>query len=280
VALLESNKRGNVVDLMTHPTFVILVALGLVGIAIIQATTEVGSDTTYEQKYYSADAALLMDSLYAVRKDVNLQYTYLLPSNLGLKIENFKATAYTDLKPKGNSFYFTMDTNYEPIIPITIPIGKTPIFYKNGKKIGITDKKINYEQNIICEENLPAIQTSLIEKSKFKTEQKTNMTGPSPLIIAEITKGPSQLIIYTNNKGYANNLACHFSKKLRENGVFDGYSIVPITEILTFDDTTKQITSTEEPAIYIRLRQPELLPGINLAVHGAIQQTINPGPSI
>lgn len=280
---LLSAKKGNVVDLMTSPLFITIVALGIVGLTILNATTKIGSDTTYEQKYYSADTALLMDSLYAVRKDVNLHYIYSAPKDIGFKFQPNAVTAYTKKDPKGNKFYFTQDNKYN-FVPGNFEPGKPLIFYRMNDEIGVKDSANSLPKNwpvIICEENLPAIQTSLIEKSKFKTEQKTNMTGPSPLIIAEITKGSSQLIIYTNNKGYANNLACHFSKKLMENKIsFEGYSIVPITEILAFDDATKQITSTEEPAIYIRLQQPELLPGINLAVHGAIQQTINPNPNI
>lgn len=276
---LFSDKRGDI-ELMIHPLFKIIVAVGIVGLTILSAVTKIGSDTTYQQKYYSADAALLIDSLYAVRKDVNLHYIYSPPKDIGLKIEPHTVTAYTKKDPKGNKFYYTQDTKYINTYGNFEP-GKPLIFYRVGNEIGVKEKTSeipNKEPVIICEENLPAINANLVDKSQLKTEQAVKLAGPSPLIIAEIKKGPSQLIIYTNNKEYANNLACQFSKKLRENGItFEGYAIVPITSILAFNDATKELTSSESPAIYIQLQQPELLPGLELVFYDAIQKVVTGG---
>lgn len=279
---LLSTKKGNVVDLMTSPLFITIVALGIVGLTILNATTKIGADTTYEQKYYSADAALLIDSLYSVRKDANLHYIYLTPENIGFKIEPHTVTAYTKDAPEGNKFYYTQDTKYVNEYRNFAP-GISPIFYRIGNQIGVKEKISDIPKNepvIICEEDLPAINANLVDRTQLKTEQIVKLAGPTPLIFTEIKKGPSQLIIYTNSKEYANNLACHFSKKLRENRIsFEGYSVVPITAILAFNNATKQITSTEAPAIYIQLQQPEILPGLELVFYDAIQKTITPGGS-
>jgi len=279
---LLSAKKGNVVDLMTSPLFITIVALGIVGLTILNATTKIGSDTTYEQKYYSADAALLIDSIYSVRKDANLYYIYLTPENIGFKIEPHTVTAYTKDASEGNKFYYTQDNKYVNNYGNFEP-GTSLLFYRVENQIGMTDKISNIPKNepvIICEEELPIINANLVDRTQLKTEQTIQLTGPTPLIFAEIKKGPAQLIIYTNNKEYANNLACHFSKKLRENRIlFDGYSIVPITSILAFNDATKQITSTEAPSIYIQLQQPELLPGLELVFYDAIQKVVIPGGS-
>jgi hypothetical protein len=279
---LLSAKKGNVIDLMTSPLFITIVALGIVGLTILNATTKIGSDTTYEQKYYSADAALLIDSLYSVRKDANLHYIYLTPENIGFKIEPHTVTAYTKKDPKGNKFYYTQDTKYVNV-PANFDPGKSLIFYRVGNEIGAKEKISEIPKNepvIICEENLPLINANLADKTQLKTEQIVKLAGPTPLILSEIKKGPSQLIIYTNNKEYANNLACHFSKTLRENKIkFEGYSIVPITPILAFNDATKEITSSKSPAIYIQLQQPELLPGLELVFYDAIQKVVTPGGS-
>lgn len=267
---------------MLFPLFLTVLALGVVGLSIFNALIQIGSDTTYEQKYYSADVALLMDSLYAVRNDVNLHYIYLTPENIGFKIEPHTVTAYTKETPEGNKFYYTQDNKYVNNYGNFVP-GTPLIFYRVGDQIGVKEKISDMPKNepvIICEENLPIINVNLVDRTQLKTEQVVQLTGPTPLTFAEIKKGPSQLIIYTNNKEYANNLACHFSKKLRENRIsFDGYSIVPITPILAFNDETRQITSTEAPAIYIQLQQPELLPGLELVFYDAIQKIVLPGGS-
>lgn len=276
---LKLNKKGKIVDVMLHPVFVLVVALGVVGLILINTTTEIGSDTTYEQKYYSADAALIIDSLFALRRDVNLQYTYLLPQNLGLKIEDYKATVYTDLKPEGNSFYFTMDSNYQPIIPTKIPPGKTPILYKNDKKIGITDKKINYEQNIICDEELPKIKTDF-QVTKEKIGQiPTKILGAEPTIYASVKKGSPQLVIYTNNKGYSNILACKIAQGIGKGINFEGFSIVPLSSLLIKDEITKNLVENENPAIYLEIQQ-ENIQGISEVVLDISERTVNPGQSI
>jgi len=273
---LLSAKRGDI-ELMIQPLFVIIVALGVVGLTILNATTKIGSDTTYEQKYYSADAALLIDSLYAARKDVNLYYTYPVLTDIGFKIEPNTVTAYTKKDPKGNKFYYTQDTKYVNKYGNFEP-GKQVIFYRVGNEIGAKEKisEIPKSEPIInCEENLPLINANLADRTQLKTGQIAKLSGPEPLVFVEIKKGPSQLIIYTNNIGYSNNLACHLSKKLRENGItFESYSIVPIINTLAFNDATKEITSSKSPAIYVQLQQTELLPGLELVFYDAIQKVI------
>jgi|GEM_PF-6692794 len=259
-------KRGNVIDLMTSPLFITIVALGLVGLTIFSAITQIGSSTTFEQKSYSADAALLIDSLYAVRKDVNLNYIYLTPENIGFQITPNTIIAYTNKTPEGNKFYYTQDYFYSNTYGNFAP-GKPLIFFKIGNKIGATDTISKVPDNlpvISCDSELPKFEGILagIEKIGPTSQQ---IFGQTPLVYAQITQGPSELIIYTNNKKYANALACAIAKSIRNKEInFEGYSIIPITPLLAFDDTTKIITSTQEPAVFVKLQQPKTQYGINV----------------
>lgn len=268
-------KRGNVIDLMTSPLFVTIVALGLVGLSILQAATQIGTDTTFEQKYYSADAALLIDSFYALRKDLNINYNYFLPSNFGMNVEPSVVTVYTEKTPHGNKFYFTQDSRYE-LTGGNFPPGKKKVIYRNGINIGVAEFAPTNNPLMPCEGELPVIIRQSVDVNNFG-ENPNTIIGPDPLIIFQLVKGPSKLIIYTNDEGYSDILACRIAHNIKNSGIsFEEYAVLPvITNVLSYDDGLTKIKSTRDTAVFVKLQQPEINNQIKTAVKYAVEEVMS-----
>lgn len=270
---LFSAKKGNLIDLITSPLFVTIVALGLVGLTILNAVAQVGSSTTFEQKHYSADIALLVDTLYSFRKDINIHYKYTPPQTMAFNIEPHTVTAYTDKKENGNKFYYTQDNLYSNSYG-EFPKGTQIVLFRNAQTIGAAKQAPTFETPTICEEQVFSIQGTIGTAEQI-TSTPTTIFGPTPLIMTQLTKGPSQLIIYTNGKPQTDTTACHIVKQLLQTGIsFSSYTILPINSLLSFDEGTKQITKSKEPALLIKLQQEKTTNAIQTATHYAIREAL------
>lgn len=107
------SKRGEAVDILMHPAFVIFVAV-LVLLYLLWFINGLGSDYTFEKKFLATDLALTVDSLLASKDNVILYY---LPQSQDFtprftySFEKNKITIFEDNKLEKNAgvYFFTSD---------------------------------------------------------------------------------------------------------------------------------------------------------------------------
>src|SRR3989344_3989237 len=104
---LLPNKKANIADIVLTPLFITGIALGIVLLIILRSVYSIGSSDDFEKRFYAADAALLVDSMYSVRPDVALTVDH-NPKFQGTISQN-KVTVFKKNKEDGKFFYFTED---------------------------------------------------------------------------------------------------------------------------------------------------------------------------
>src|SRR3989344_3648544 len=131
------NKKGSTEDIVLHPLFVIGVAIGIVLLVLLQSVYKIGSSEEFEKRFVATDAALFVDSVYAVRPDVALLVEYPTGKFQGIVSAN-KVTAFSKTKEDGQSFFFTEDSAYTFHYGSWLA-GKPLNLYKSGNDIGLGD---------------------------------------------------------------------------------------------------------------------------------------------
>jgi hypothetical protein len=153
--MMFGSKRGQAMDILAHPAFVIFVAV-LVLFYLLWFVHGLGSDMSFEKKFLATDMALTVDSLLASRDNVILYYlpqsgdympefNYLFDKNV--------VTVFESSKDEGTagSYYFTSDPSvrfgWAALKPGVSSV--LPRFYRLGNSFAVDDahaaarKKIN-----------------------------------------------------------------------------------------------------------------------------------------
>jgi len=129
-------------DLVLTPAFITVVALGFVGLTILNAAYSVTSSLEYDEKFYSADNGLTIAALYASPKDVNFYTTYDLPVYFGMNVTSHKVTIFGD-DGSYQTFFFEESPLYKmKYKDFALEIDKF-IYYKSGNTLGVESKKRN-----------------------------------------------------------------------------------------------------------------------------------------
>ena len=206
------NKRGAILDIVLHPLFVLVIGVGIVLPTLLGAINNIGDSVVYETKFFSADIALNLESLFAVSKDVNVQFTYPFPPQFSVGLHPQRITVYAD---EGRDFFFTGDSFYtyeEKVIPRDIG---GMLFYKIGNTVGIEGKHTNPSPNL----NIPYCENTPRQKSRMTFDHRavlgrqpaTFVTGGAR-IDAQLRPGAPLIKLYINSD--AEELACVLSQQL------------------------------------------------------------------
>jgi len=207
------NKRGAILDIVLHPLFVLVIGVGIVLPTLLGAINEIGDSVVYETKFFSADIALNFESLMAVSKDVNVQFTYFFPPQFGVGLYPQKITIFADDE---RDFFFTGDSAYtyeENIIPRDIG---GLLFYKLGNTVGIVGKHTNPSPNL----NIPYCEITSHQKIRATIEHRavlgrqpaTFVTGDAHIDAQLQPDGAPLIKLYIDSD--SEELACVLSQEL------------------------------------------------------------------
>lgn len=118
-----NSKKGEALDLLAHPAFVMLVAVAVL-MYLLWFVHGLGSTYTFEKKFLATDIALSIDSLLASRDNVVLYY---LPQR-------------TDFSPK---FNYSFEKN-------VITVFEDSMLEKNaGRYFFTSDPSVNFEETVL-----------------------------------------------------------------------------------------------------------------------------------
>ncbi len=148
------SKRGQAVDILMHPGFVIFVAVLLL-FYLLWFVHGIGSDASFEKKFLATDMALTIDSLLASRdnavlyylpqaKDYVPKFTYDFSKNIVAVFESAKN------EKSAGIYYFTSDpsVSFTPaVLKQTLPF-ILPKFSKIGNVLNIDDGNLAKKSNI------------------------------------------------------------------------------------------------------------------------------------
>ncbi len=241
------NKRANILDLVLQPLFVTIVALGMVLLMILSSIHDIQSSTAYEKRFYAADAALLIDSLFALPKDANVETKYILP-DFGLKAEHNTVTILPDER---QNFYFTGDSLYSFRAAEFPEKTGTLLFYKTGNTVGI--EKSSFNPNF----NMPYCEP-VEGKLKATVDYRATIGNIPALIIAgdalasiRLNSGGEQIVkIYVNSVKESEQIACYLSREFSDT-FGTNTAVIPVnTQLLAVDDPRIMLKGTT-PAFFI-----------------------------
>jgi N-acetylmuramoyl-L-alanine amidase len=139
------SKKGAVVDIIMHPTFVTFVAV-LVLFYLLWFIYGLGSDFTFEKKFLATDMALTFDSLFAAKDNVVLYYlpqrTDFVP-RFNYSFEKNKITVFSSSRAESGAgvYYFISDPeiDFEPTTLVFSPPFVLPRFSLLGNTFKIDD---------------------------------------------------------------------------------------------------------------------------------------------
>ena len=90
-----SKKRGNLIEMLLSPMFLLLIVLTLVFLPLLKYTSDIGKSSYYEREFLSRDVGLMIAALQASPNDAMVNYgekTY----GLYLLIKPGSVQAYSD----------------------------------------------------------------------------------------------------------------------------------------------------------------------------------------
>lgn len=144
------SKRGEALDLLMHPAFVIFIAVFLL-VYLLWFIHGIGSDASYEKKFLATDLALTVDSLLASRDNVVLYYLPQAKEYAPKFSYDFSKNIVTVFESSKNEndagvYYFTSDpsvsfapVSLKPSLPFILPkfskVGRT-LFVSDGNRKG------------------------------------------------------------------------------------------------------------------------------------------------
>lgn len=245
------NKRANVMDLVLQPLFVTIVALGIVLLILLSSINDIKSSTTYEKKFYSADMALLIESMFALPKDINAEMKYSFPAEFGMTVEN---NAVKILPEEAKLFYFTEDPLYrlQTISLQPSKIATTLLFYKAGNNVGI-DNRASFSPNPnsqYCEYPAPSLKLTVDYRATISDKPTLIVTGDALLSARLNTSGEAIAKIYISPVKGSEQIACIISQEIINN-IGINTAIIPVnTQLLSADDARIMLQGAA-PALYI-----------------------------
>ncbi len=223
-----------IVDIPLVPLFTLVLVIGLVLPAVIRATTEVGTPMDLAKQYYSADLALLIDSIYAVRPDVNLHYVYLTRKELSHDIQHSKVTIYEETPEDGRTFLYTQDVNVRQNT-LSLSKGTTSVhFYKTRDALTIGAMK---QFNLAKPTCAPAKQTVKAKLNTLDDLSKAAIiaTGDAT-ITARIRTGIPTAKFYISNNDHAGT-ACAILHNIFVTTPLTGSVIIPVEDWNSYSTT-------------------------------------------
>ena len=125
------NKRGNMIDLILSPMFVVIIVLTLVFLPLLKYATSVGKSAYFEREFYSKDLGLMVSALQAAPNDVTVNYENVRNVNVTFKPNYIESYGY-DVNPKNSP---SKVTRFH-IFPSSVSVIETLI-----SPIVITDEK-------------------------------------------------------------------------------------------------------------------------------------------
>ncbi|VVB81068.1 Uncharacterised protein [uncultured archaeon] len=274
---LSRNRRASVPDIILSPTFTTVIALGLVGLIILSSIYKLGSSTEFEKQIFSADIALLADSLYAVRPDVNLIIEYPAPTQFGIKIEPRLVTVYQEKPEDGKSFWYNEDKAYQFKYGAFPPKRKTPkiTFFKQGNTLGVLTTNIN-TATPYCEIRPHQKTSARIDYPAIAGigQQPVDVATGNVQITAQALQGNPTATLYVNSNPESAQLACQIAQALFEEFPMEGYAIIPLNpELLSPDDPRLKTAQNQNIAVFIELT----LPAIDVQAKAGISQAVATG---
>jgi len=245
------NKRASVMDLVLQPLFVTIVALGIVLLMILSSIYDIQSSTAYEKKFYSADIALLIDSLFALPKDTNLEMEYIFPADFGMTAEHNTVTILPD---EGQNFHFTDDSLYNLVTTSFQPSKSATqlLFYKAGNTVGVDNRK-TFSPNLdsqYCEYAEPRKLKAIVDYRATIGPTPTLVVTGEALLSARLNPGGETIAkIYINPLSESEQIACLLSREIIEIGI--NTAIIPVnTQLLAADDPRNMLKGAT-PALFV-----------------------------
>lgn len=260
---LLANKKGEAEEMVMPPMFEIIAAVAIVGLIFLGAIYKIGNSTEYEKKFHATDIALLIDSVYAVRQDVNFAVNYPLPVQFGADIGEKKVNVYDDKKEEGEVFWFNEDKAYDKIQgDFSTGRKKKEIrFFRNGNTIGVTEPDRSFSPAMpYCEDvKIKGEIHEFINKNIQQLGEKaTELTSGDITVKARLKEGKPKVIIYTNRNPESSQIACRIAQKLFGKLEFEGYATIPLNpKMLADEDERKQTAESSGLALFVELTLPE-----------------------
>ncbi len=248
------NKRGTVVEFVLHPLFMVVVAVMVLlsGYANINA---IGSSPVYREKYYSANNALLISSLFALRKDVNVAVDSYLPPEFGIDISPNSVTVFSQ-NDEGRSFFFEEDPLYAlNHVAFRPSADNTFIYYKSGNFIGLDQAKtalLNFNAKYCEQLSLPKLKAE-VHNVVIERNPVAVVSGDATVTAHIFPAGLPMVKLYINPMKESEQLACLISQSLA--GKFNvPVSIIPVNTKLLAPDDLLIILASNSPALFIEAR--------------------------
>ena len=248
------NKRGTVLEFVLHPLFMVVVAV-MVLLSGYAAINKIGSSLVYKEKYYSANNGLLIPSLFAVRKDVNVAVNSYLPPEFGINVSKNKVTIFSQ-NDEGRSFYFEEDPLYDLNHIAFLPsVDNALIYYKSGNVIGL-DKVKNIKLNFnakYCEQiSLPKLKAE-VHNIVIERNPVSVVTGDASVTAMVFPAGIPMVKLYINSMKESEQLACLISQSLADKFNVP-VSIIPVNTKLLAPDDVLLILDSNVPSLFIEAR--------------------------
>ncbi len=270
------NKKANIMDIVLTPTFVTIVALGIVLLTLINAIYGITSSLEFERRFYAVDTALLLESLMALPKEANVAIDYSWPINFGLNITAHKVRVYGGGEKE---FEYTVDPLYAVLYKDFKPSKENSelTFYKTGNIIGIERKKdLPDISGYYCErQTMPKLNAVIDYHATIETTPTTIMTGDATISAQLNPTGDKLVKIYINPTPQSEQLACLMAQTFkRETGLQT--AIIPVnTNFLAVGDPRLTL-STTQPALFVLAQG---LPD-NAATKATIYRSITQGVTL
>lgn len=263
---LLSRRRGNVVDIVLHPLFVTVVAIGIVMVIVFGKIYLLGSSQEFERQYAATDLGLLIDSLYAVRPDVNFYISDALPKGIGFKLDKNLVTVYSSSPEDAEdakSFWFTEDPVYKlsygnfPPQKSNILITRFVRFGHNlvplAKGAVLPDMAVPY-----CEK-VPEMSLALARTYDFSNQPTTLVSGDA-LMKVVVSNGEKNIAkVFVNQNPLSAQMACKLLEKMVPELGLEGFAIVPVNPIFVSpEDVLYEVASATVPAMLVVVTQKGL----------------------
>ncbi|MBS3148892.1 hypothetical protein J4219_08495 [Candidatus Woesearchaeota archaeon] len=251
-------KKGSIIDIVMQPLFVTMVALGIVLVILLRSVYSIGSSTGFEEQFYAVDAALLIDSIQAVRSDANLEVKYGVP--MGARVTSSKVEVASKSFPFSSSNYqLTGGT-----------IGPNSRIVRSGSTISVSTAPLALPLPI-CVDNLDVrgVHSDNLEYLRGMDVSPVDVVTGNIRVRASLN--PSQvraLKVYVKDSELSKQLGCKIASRLVPKiAGLESVSIVPIYRALLSSSDPK---SFDGEGIFIEVSAPS-----DLSIKGAIVQSIN-----
>lgn len=251
---MKLRSRKGATEQTLQVIFAVVVAFGIIMIVLLQAIFNLGG-ATYLQKYYSADAALTMDAVHAVKKGTNLQFTYSKPAT-SLKYETNKVISYRENPQDGEHFYFTQDRDKIYSFGNFGNDVSNIIYFREGKNVGVAKNKNIMPLAVDCPD-LP-LQLNPNQQAFAHLSQVPFQINRDPNVYVSIHQSKDKTLrAYANNEEAAK-IACKITQELQKVITdLEGYAITKTNKDL---DTgiQKTISGKDEPSVILEFYYPQL----------------------